>query len=117
MMNLKLMPWWGHRDFYSAEGRVESITETRSFLHWFWLQKVAKVTISLSYPENLAKFQDIYDCEIKPPKKIYILSNNLSLKVGDSLNLELGYASPHEQFYGRVSPFIFKFDDGNILWK
>ena len=118
-MNLKSksFPWWGYRNFYPVEGRVESITETRSFLHWFWLQKVFKITISLSYPENIGKFKSVNESEIKPPKKIYTISNNFSLRVGDSLDLYLGYAEPNEQLYQGVVPFIFKFDDGTIIWK
>lgn len=117
MMNLKSLPWEGNRNFYPVEGKVESTIKTRSFFHWFWLKEITKTTISLSYPENIGKFENMHESELKPPKKIYFLSNNFSLKVGDSINLQLGYASPLERFYQRVSPFIFKFEDGTIFWK
>jgi hypothetical protein len=112
------MPWWGERTFYQVEGKVESITKTRSFFHWFWLKEITKTTFSLSYSENIdKKFENVNENEIKPPKKIYILSNNLSFKTGDCVDLKLGYANPLEQFQQRVCPFIFKFKDGEILWK
>ncbi len=116
MMDLKSLPWWGSRTFYPVEGKVESVTETRSFFYWFWLKKILKTTISLSYRENIDTFENANEYKIEPPKKIHVLSNDFSFKVGESVNLQLGYANAKEQFFKRVSPFIFKFEDGNILW-
>ncbi len=86
-------------------------------MHWLWFKEVFKTTISLSYPENIDTFKNINGYEVKPPQRINIVSNNVFSEIGQTLNLMLGYASPLEQFHLGVYPFIFKFEDGTIIWK
>jgi hypothetical protein len=118
LMNLTQVSDCGKRVFYPLQGTVESVIETRMFLNWLWLKKIKRITISLSYPPDMGKFKTIYcwdEYETEPPETISIFSNNFSFEVGESLDLEMGYAEHDAQVFQQVPPFAFKLE-GQFLY-